>query len=125
MLLDIIWYDRFSDEEVADYALAVKREFLRHNIRTGYLLRMDMLASGAQSDEALPVFRENFQWFPKARRIAIIAADGATRQQVQGEMRQSYLRIFDSPDAGLAWLLETEIEFVEDDDGSTAGPSAG
>ncbi|WBO24030.1 STAS/SEC14 domain-containing protein [Sphingomonas abietis] len=126
MLLDIRWYDRFSDEEVVDYALAVKREFLRHHIRTGYLLRIDMSASGAQPDEALPVFRENFQWFPKARRIAIIVADGETRQQVQGEMRQSYLRIFDDAEAGLTWLLESEIEFVADDDaGGPIDPAAG
>lgn len=112
-LLDIQWFGRFSDEAVIDYALAVKREFLLHGIRTGYLLRMDMSASGVQPIEALPAFRESFRWFPKARRIAIITGDPATQQQVKGEMKQSYLRLFERPEHGLAWLQESELEFVE------------
>lgn len=113
MLLDIKWFGRFDRDAVSDYALAVKYEFLRNNIRSGYLLRMDMLESGAQTDDALPAFRRSFKWFPKAHRIAIVTGDLLTQQQVKQDMRQSSLRFFDYPEPALRWLAEDMLEFVE------------
>lgn len=105
-LLDIRWTGMFSDAGIREYAAILKREFVQQGFRTGYLLRMDMSDSAVQPQTVLATFREVFADFPKASRIAVITQSAIARMQVQREMTQPYLRIFDTADAGLAWLME-------------------
>jgi hypothetical protein len=105
-LLDIEWHDQFTAEAVAAYAADLKQRFLREGFANGYLLRIDMSRSAVQPQDALPTFREVFHDFPKARRIAIVTRSTIARLQVQREMKQPYLRIFDNAPASLDWLLE-------------------
>ncbi|MFT3966483.1 MAG: STAS/SEC14 domain-containing protein [Sphingobium sp.] len=105
-LLDIAWQGSFSPDEVRSYARGLLARFEEEGFKPGYLLRMDMSESATQPKEALPIFREEFRDFPKARRIAIITPSAITRLQVKRIMTQPYLRIFPSADEGLAWLLE-------------------
>jgi hypothetical protein len=69
-----------------------------------YRLRMDMSASAVQTQEALGAFREQFQNFPRASRIAIVTPSTIAKLQVRREMTQTYLRLFETADAALAWL---------------------
>lgn len=105
-LLDIAWSSQFTPEAVADYARDLNAQFLREGFKTGYLLRIDMSASAVQPQDALPAFREHLGDFPKAERIAIVIASTIGKLQVQRVMTQPYLRIFESADESLKWLLK-------------------
>lgn len=105
-LLDIEWHDQFTADAVADYARDLKQRFVRQGFRPGYRLRIDMSRSAVQPQDALPTFRSVFHDFPKARRIEIVTRSAIARLQVQREMTQTYLRIFDNAPASLDWLLE-------------------
>lgn len=104
-LLDIVWRTAFTPGVVSAYAQELRQRFGTEGFAPGYLLRMDMSGTTAQTRDALPVFEEAFRDFPKARRIAIITPSAITRLQVKRVMTQPYLRIFSNPDEGLAWLL--------------------
>jgi hypothetical protein len=105
-VLDISWQGMFDPAGVRDYAELLKREFVRHGFRPGYRLRMDMSDSAVQPQTVLATFREVFADFPKASRIAVVTQSAIARLQIQREMTQPYLRIFDSRDTALDWLLE-------------------
>lgn len=108
-LLDIAWHGQFTGEEVAAYAREVKTQFAVQGFKPGYLLRMDMTKSAVQPQEAVGAFREHLGdgKFPRASRIAIITPSHIARLQVRREMTQSYMRIFETAEEGLDWLLET------------------
>ena len=107
-LLDIEWHGQFTAEAVAAYASDVRARFASAGLAPGYRLRIDMSRSAVQTQDALPAFRAVFHDFPKASRIAIVTRSAITRLQVQREMTQSYLRIFDNAPESLGWLLEKE-----------------
>ena len=65
-----------------------------------------MSRSAIQPQNALAMFRTHFAGFPQARRIAIVTASALARLQVQREMTQSYLQIFDRADTAFAWLTQ-------------------
>ncbi|HEX7856479.1 MAG TPA: STAS/SEC14 domain-containing protein [Sphingobium sp.] len=104
-LLDISWKGPFAPEIIRTYAHELLAEFGHAGFKPGYLLRIDMSESATQPKGSLPVFAEAFGTFPKAERIAIITTSAITALQVKRIMTQPYLRIFDTADAGLAWLL--------------------
>lgn len=105
-LLDIEWHGQFTAEAVATYADDVRVRFASAGFAPGYRLRIDMSRSAVQTQDALPAFRATFHDFPKASRIAIVTRSAITRMQVQREMTQTYLRIFDNGPESLDWLLE-------------------
>lgn len=105
-LMDVAWHRYFTVHDVEAYARACWSEFDRHGFYPGYLLRMDMSRSAIQPQDALAMFRTHFAGFPQARRIAIVTASALARLQVQREMTQSYLRIFDRADTAFAWLTQ-------------------
>jgi|TARA_B100000749_G_C18375487_1_gene443583 hypothetical protein len=105
-LMDVAWHRHFTVNDVAAYARACWTEFDRHGFYPGYLLRMDMSRSAIQPQNALAMFRTQFAGFPQARRIAIVTASALARLQVQREMTQSYLQIFDRADTAFAWLTQ-------------------
>lgn len=105
-LMDVAWHRYFSAQDVGPYADACKARFGAEGFQPGYLLRMDMSDSAVQPQDALAMFRTHFDGFPRARRIAVVTSSAIARLQVRREMTQSYLRIFDSADAALAWLTE-------------------
>jgi hypothetical protein len=86
----------------------VKARFTAEGFRPGYLLRMDMSGSAVQPQEALAAFREHLGegLFPRASRIAIVTPSAIAKMQVKREMTQSYLRIFETAQPALDWLLE-------------------
>jgi hypothetical protein len=105
-LLDIDWHGQFTAEIVAAYSDDLRARFANAGFTSGYRLRIDMSRSAVQTQDALPVFRAVFHDFPKASRIAIVTRSAIARMQVQREMTQSYLRIFDNAPESLDWLLE-------------------
>ena len=107
-LMDVVWHRYFTASDVADYAADCFTGFARAGFRPGYLLRMDLRDSAVQPQDALAMFRTHFSGFPVARRIAVVTSSLIARMQVQREMTQPYRKIFDSPDAALAWLMEDE-----------------
>jgi hypothetical protein len=108
-LLDIAWHGQFTPDAIADYARAVWDRFRAEGLRPGhYRLRMDMSASAVQTQESLGVFREQFQNFPRASRIAIVTPSAIAKLQVRREMTQPYLRLFVTADEALAWLIEED-----------------
>lgn len=110
-LLDIAWHGQFSGTEVEAYARDVKTRFVLEGFMPGYLLRMDMSGSAVQPQEALAAFREHLGdgKFPRASRIAIVTPSHIARMQVRREMTQSYMRIFETADMTMEWLLEGAI----------------
>lgn len=107
-LLNIAWHGQFKAEEVIAYAREVKTQFVVQGFAPGYLLRMDMSGSAVQPQEAVAAFRDHLGEgkFPRASRIAIITPSHIARMQVKREMTQSYMRIFETAEEGLDWLLE-------------------
>lgn len=104
-LLDISWTGVFTPQEVGDYARDCLARFADEGFAAGYLLRIDMSNSAVQPRETLASFEESFRHFPKARRIAIVTASALYRFQILRVMTQPYLRVFDTPEAALAWLV--------------------
>ncbi|WP_404335172.1 STAS/SEC14 domain-containing protein [Sphingomonas sp. MMS12-HWE2-04] len=106
-LLDIRWIGLFAPEAVGAYAEDLARRFAAEGFKSGYLLRMDMSASAVQTQDAVAAFRRSFDHFPAASRIAIVTPSALAKLQVRREMTQSYMRIFDTRCAAMAWLTDT------------------
>jgi hypothetical protein len=107
-LLDIRWAGLFTPDAVAAYAEDLARRFAAEGFKPGYLLRMDMSGSAVQTQEAVAAFRRSFDHFPAARRIAIVTPSALAKLQVRREMTQSYMRMFDTRAAAMAWLTDVE-----------------
>ncbi|RDE07412.1 STAS/SEC14 domain-containing protein [Sphingomonas aracearum] len=104
-LVDIRWAGLFRSEAVNGYAEELEHRFLAAGFRTGYRLRMDMSAATAQPLVAVSRIHERLRGFPKASRIAVVAASSITHLQVRHYMKQDYLRLFDAPAPALDWLM--------------------
>jgi hypothetical protein len=107
-LLDIEWHGLFTRESAAAYAQDLYGRFAREGFAPGYRLRIDMRHSGAQPQSTLIGFEQGFTGFPRASRIAIVAASTVLRMQVKRVMTQPYMRVFAEADPALAWLLEEQ-----------------
>jgi hypothetical protein len=103
-LLAIRWHRIFTPAEVATYTQDVMRRFLAARFRPGYRLLIDMSACGPQPQDTLAAFVRHMGPFPKASRIAIVAAGAVARAQVRRVMTQPYLQLFDDPAAARTWV---------------------
>lgn len=107
-LLDIAWHGLFEPDEVATYARECLEHVRRAGVRPGYRLRIDMTGSAVQPRATLAAFEHCFHSFPKAGRIAIVTPSALYRLQVLRIMTQPYLRVFDTAEVALEWLLHAE-----------------
>ena len=105
-LLDISWTGLFTPESVKAYAESLTDQFRWSGFRPGYKLRIDMSRSAIQTQDSLAAFRAQFAGFPQASRIAIITPSALARLQVRREMKQSYLRLYDSAKPALDWFAQ-------------------
>ena len=104
-LIDIRWTGLFDQPTVDAYARELIRRFREEGFRPGYRLRMDMSGTSVQPVDAAQAINRRLGTFPRASRIAIVASSAITRMQVRRFMTQPYLRIFNSADDALAWLV--------------------
>lgn len=104
-LVDIHWHGLFEPGAVNGYAEELEHRFLHAGFRTGYRLRMDMRAAAAQPLAAAARINKRLGNFPKASRIAIVAASSITELQVRHYMKQDYLQLFARPEPALDWLM--------------------
>ncbi len=107
-LVDIRWTGLFDQPSVDTYADELIRRFREEGFRTGYRLRMDMSGTSVQPVDAAQAINRRLGAFHRASRIAIVATSAITRLQVRRFMTQDYLRIFDSADAALDWLVSAD-----------------
>lgn len=107
-LVDIRWTGLFDQPSVDAYADELIRRFREEGFRTGYRLRMDMSGTSVQPVDAAQAINHRLGAFHRASRIAIVATSAITRLQVRRFMTQDYLRIFDSADAALDWLVSAD-----------------
>ncbi len=107
-LVDIRWTGLFDQPSVDAYADELIRRFREEGFRTGYRLRMDMSGTSVQPVDAAQAINRRLGAFHRASRIAIVATSAITRLQVRRFMTQDYLRIFDSADAALDWLVSAD-----------------
>ncbi len=104
-LLVIRWHRIFTPAEVAPYTQDVMRRFLAARFRPGYRLLIDMSACGPQPQDTLAAFVRHMSPFPKASRIAIVAAGAVARAQVRRVMTQPYMQLFDDPASARTWAI--------------------
>ena len=107
-LVDIKWTGLFDQPSVDAYADELIRRFREEGFRTGYRLRMDMSGTSVQPVDAAQAINRRLGAFHRASRIAIVATSAITRLQVRRFMHQPYLRIFDSADSALDWLVSPD-----------------
>lgn len=107
-LVDIRWTGLFDQPSVDAYADELIRRFREEGFRTGYRLRMDMSGTSVQPVDAAQAINRRLGAFHRASLIAIVATSAITRLQVRRFMTQDYLRIFDSADAALDWLVSAD-----------------
>ncbi len=92
--------EAYMDERAAGYA--------RYRIRPGHRMRIDMGDNPAQSNAVVTYMDLRVRDFPLPGKIAVVTSGAIARLQAR---RAVYLvngnrRLFEDPDAALAWLLE-------------------
>ncbi|MDZ7283425.1 STAS/SEC14 domain-containing protein [Sphingomonas sanguinis] len=107
-LLDIRWTGLFTPEIAARYAHELNNAFWRSGFVPGYLLRVDMSGIRVQPSDSVMVVHNNMRNFPRASRIGMVTNSAIARQQILRLMKQPYLRIFDTRELALEWLLSPE-----------------
>ncbi|WP_375381390.1 STAS/SEC14 domain-containing protein [uncultured Sphingomonas sp.] len=107
-LVDVRLSGLMSVEEARRYIADLGSAFIRHHMRAGYLMRIDVSLATLQSQEVLAAFQDHMAHFPKARRIAIVTGDSLVRMQVRRVMTQDYARVFATAGEGLVWLLSPD-----------------
>ncbi len=107
-LMDVRLSGLMSIEEVRRYIAELGSAFVRHQMRAGYLMRVDVSLAMLQSQAVIAALQDQIAHFPKARRIAIVTGDSLVRIQVRRVMTQSYARMFTTAGEGLVWLLSPE-----------------
>ena len=107
-LIDIRWSGLFDQPSVDAYADELVRRFREEGFAPGYRLRMDMSATSVQPVDAAQAINRRLGAFHRASRIAIVTTSAITRLQVRRSMNQPYLRIFNSADAALDWLVSSD-----------------
>ena len=105
-LLDVAWTGLMTEAAAHAYLEELTGRFVREGFRTGYRLRMDFSRVAVQPQAAVLTINNRFRGFPRASRIAIVTASSITRLQVRRLMPRSYLSIFDTAEAALAWLVQ-------------------
>lgn len=104
-LVDIRWNGLFDQPSIDAYADELIRRFRAEGFAPGYRLRMDMIGTSVQPVDAAQAINRRLGSFHRASRIAIVTASAITRLQVRRFMAQPHLRIFDTADAALDWLV--------------------
>ncbi|MDQ1158623.1 hypothetical protein QE385_002950 [Sphingomonas sp. SORGH_AS 950] len=107
-LLDIRWTGLFTPEIAARYAHELTDAFWRSGFVPGYLLRVDMSVIRVQPSDSVMVVHNNMRNFPRARRIGMVTNSAIARQQILRLMKQPYLRIFETSESALEWLVSPE-----------------
>lgn len=107
-LIDIHWSGLFDQPSVDAYADELVRRFHDEGFVPGYRLRMDMSGTSVQPIDAAQAINRRLGTFHRASRIAIVTTSAITRLQVRRFMHQPYLRIFDSADSALDWLVSPD-----------------
>lgn len=98
----------FCAVEVSHYVAELRDLFLKHRYKAGYLMLIDTTACAIQPQEALLALQQHMAVFPKASRLAVVTGSSLARMQVRRVMKQPYMRIVDTAEVGLKWLLTGE-----------------
>ena len=104
-LLDISWSGLFTPEDMAAYANDCWTCWRREQFPTGYRLRITLEDGQPLPQETLRILAGAFGGFPKSSRTAMVANGAIARLQIRRAMMEPHMRIFDSSDAALEWLL--------------------
>lgn len=104
-LLDIAWFGLFTPADVERYAKDCRACWERERFTDGYRLRIVLRDGLVLPQATLALLLRAFLDFPKAGHIAMITFGAISRLQIMRAMMKPQTRIFETPEAGLDWLL--------------------
>ena len=104
-LLDISWSGLFTPEDMAHYAADCRACWKRERFAEGYRLRIVLSDDQPLPQETLAVLADAFADFPASSRTAMVTGSAIARLQIRRTMMVPHMRIFDTADAALAWLI--------------------
>lgn len=104
-LLDITWSALFTPEGMSEYAKDCRACWRREGFQSGYLLRIVLRDDLPLPQGTLAVLAGAFIDFPEAGRIAMVTRSAISRLQIKRAMMVPHMRIFDTPEAALDWLV--------------------
>lgn len=105
-LLDISWSGLFTPASMAAYVEDCWACWKREQFRPGYLLRIVLEDGQPLPQDMLKVLAEAFVDFPQSSRTAMVTKGAIARLQISRAMMVPHMRIFDTSDGALKWLLE-------------------
>lgn len=104
-LLDISWSGLFTPEDMARYAADCRGCWKRERLADGYRLRIILSDGQPLPQETLAVLADAFTDFPTSGRTAMVTTSAIARLQIRRTMMVPHMRIFDTADEALAWLM--------------------
>jgi len=104
-LLDISWSGLFTPKQMASYADDCWACWRREQFRPGYRLRICLEDGQPLPQATLKVLAGAFGDFPRSGRTAMVAGGAVARLQIGRAMMEPHMRIFETPEGALEWLL--------------------
>lgn len=104
-LLDITWAGLFTAEEMNRYVEDCRDCWRRERFSAGYRLRIVLSDDKPLPQDALTVLSNAFADYPAAGKIAMVTRSAIARIQINRTMMVSHMKIFDTPEQALEWLL--------------------
>lgn len=104
-LLDITWPGLFTPAGMAKYAEDCWACWKREQFQPGYRLRICLEDGQPLPQATLKVLAGAFANFPKSGRTAMVAGGAIARLQIRRAMMEPHMRIFETGEAALEWLL--------------------
>lgn len=104
-LLDITWSGLFTPTDMAAYAEACRACWHREQFQDGYRLRIILTDGQPLPQDTLSVLARAFINYPKSGRTAMVTSSTIAMLQIKRAMMEPHMRIFDTADAALEWLI--------------------
>ena len=104
-LLDITWSGLFTPEDMAQYADDCRECLRLERFQEGYRLRVVLTDGKPLPQHTLAVLADAFVGFPQSSRTAVVTTGAVARMQIMRAMLVPGMRLFDTPDAALEWLM--------------------
>ena len=104
-LLDVAWTGLMTEAAARAYVEEGRARFRQSGFKAGYRFRLDLTPVHVHPPASVERIMTGLSDIPRASRIAVVTTSTITRLQIRRLLPRPYMSFFDTPEAGLTWLV--------------------
>jgi len=104
-LLDVAWTGLMTEAAACAYVEEGRARFRQSGFKAGYRFRLDLTPVHVHPPASVERIMTGLSDIPRASRIAVVTTSTITRLQIRRLLPRPYMSFFDTPEAGLTWLV--------------------